>query len=164
MSITISTSPQRTIVYECFSTHCIKPAYEPTGDYDLFAWVRKGYCTGTMSPTLAPAPYTGICMYNSCTNSESTVNCILGSLRCRCSGNDCTKHDVVTTCTDKDVDLWSSSTDYVTGDVVRIGDRRYKCREWPFYPWCRNGAYKPMGGENNGFWKMAWTLDGVCPP
>ena len=65
------------------------------------------------------------------------------------------------TCDLKDVETWSKSIDYVTGDVVRIGNKRFKCREWPFYFWSRMEAYEPTMDDDD-IWKNAWRLDGTC--
>ena len=59
------------------------------------------------------------------------------------------------------VEPYSSFTSYDTGDVVRIGTKRFKCKGYPFSLWCRNVAYAPS--LRNGIWRDAWKEDGYCP-
>ena len=126
-----------------------------------------GKCEGSMSPTAAPAPYAGVCQYSKCVMKEnSQPNCIPGSNGCSCragqtAGMGCTKKAKTLTCTNTDVYAWASNVDYFTNDVVRVGNKRFKCRKWPNYFWCRTSAYKP-NMESNSIWTQAWTEDGMC--
>ena len=62
-------------------------------------------------------------------------------------------------CTTEDVLNYSTTTEYESGDVVRIGTKRYKCRGLPNGLWCKNPAYAPA--ESN-VWEQAWVEDGNC--
>jgi len=171
VALTVSTTPERKIVYKCRdwpkSGYCGQgDAYKPGTQYGYMAWDQAGYCDGTKAPTASPVAYTGDCQYSRCRMVDSTVVCTPGSTGCSCSAgqtasSSCTKDVEVEECTDTDVDAWSSSEDYLADDVVRKGLKRYKCRAWPRYFWCRQDVYKPTGADS-GLWKEAWTEDGMC--
>lgn len=180
VTIQVSSSPVRAIVYECRewpnTGYCNQGSgFEPGTQYGGMAWKLLGSCDGSMSPTQSPARYSGTCTYNQCVTAESptlTDSCVHGSSTdCTCtttgSGTSqvtvCTKPRMVTTCSNVAVDQWSSSTDYVKNDVIRLGAQRYKCREWPNYLWCRSSAYVPEPGTDSGVWTNAWAKDGTCP-
>jgi hypothetical protein len=171
VSLTVSTTPERRIVYKCQewpnSGYCNQgTGFKPNTQYGKMAWTMMGSCTGMMAPTAAPAAYAGQCQYSKCAMVSSTENCTPGSTGCSCragqtAGAGCTKKVETNVCTDTAVVAWSSGTNYVTDDVVRIGTKRYKCREWPNYFWCRMAAYKPTM-ESNGIWNQAWNENGMC--
>lgn len=176
VSHTVSSNPPRQIVYECKewpnTGYCNQGGFAPgVSKYDHMGWKLLGSCSGSMAPTASPITYdnsNGACQYNKCIKVEQTqTNCTPGSSGCSCLSGDtagvgCTKTVEVEQCTMTNVNAWSNMVDYVTDDVVRIGTKRYKCREWPNYLWCRMSAYSPKE-EDNGVWPQAWTLDGDCP-
>jgi hypothetical protein len=172
VSYTVSTDPVRKIVYECRqwpnSGYCNQgTGFEPTTTYSNLAWILKGSCDGTFAPTASPAAYTGTCTYNKCVTTEVSQVCTPGSTGCSCSAgqtasSSCVRDVDVETCTDTAVNVWSSSIDYVTDDVVRVGTARFRCREWPNFFWCRSAAYIPSLTDNN-IWPQAWRRDGTCP-
>ncbi|KAL7528614.1 hypothetical protein ACHAXR_002535, partial [Thalassiosira sp. AJA248-18] len=165
VTYTVSTNPVRKLVYECrtwpHSGYCSKAAFAPGSIHDSYGWTFLGSCTGSITPTPAPQPYAGTCIYTKCTMES----CTPGDAGCSCDANDAdTSSCKVEVCVENTpVDNYSKSVDYDTGDVVRIGDRRYKCREWPNYLWCRMKAYEPQIVDN-GVWPEAWEEDGTCLP
>mmetsp|Transcript_3382 Transcript_3382/g.6143 ORF Transcript_3382/g.6143 Transcript_3382/m.6143 type:complete len:657 (+) Transcript_3382:92-2062(+) len=172
VSYTVSDSPERKIVYKCRewpnTGYCNQGAgFTPGTEYGKMAWTLMGACEGSMAPTAAPAPYAGTCEYRKCVMVESTeTNCTPGSTGCSCrsgqtAGVGCTKKVETKVCTDTPVNAWVSSVDYFTNDVVRLGTKRFKCREWPNYFWCRMSAYRPST-ESNSIWNQAWTENGLC--
>lgn len=98
-------------------------------------WAIAGSCEGSNAPTLAPAPYTGLCQYQNCEHKEET---------CDCSDNDCPNRSgqtsgckkTTTECTMNDAKPYSESTTYRFGDVVRVGLQRFKCKGYPYGLWC----------------------------
>jgi hypothetical protein len=171
-SIAVSDTPSRKIVYKCkpwpADGWCNQAGYKPgdSSGYWKMAWDLMGACQGTLAPTVSPAVYTGTCEYNKCREVDSTVACTEGTAGCTtCSGTapnrSCTKVVRTQSCVMTDVDAWSNSFDYMTGDVVRLGAQRFKCRSWPNYLWCRQAAYKPTAEV--GIWSDAWYKDGTCP-
>ena len=87
---------------------------------------------GSMAPTSAPIAYKGDCFYDKVPEQTKT-----------------------------EVKVWDRLANYITGDVVRVGNKRFKCKEWPYFFWCRVSAYMPTL-ENDGIWALAWTKDSVC--
>jgi hypothetical protein len=166
---TVSAVPSRKIVYKCrpwpYTEWCNNPNYKPGSDLEKEAWTLVGACTGSTAPTLSPTPYVGTCQYNKCITVEEVESCVIGQTGCSCTGTMpalvCERMIEVEDCNNlEDVEMWSSSVDYVTDDVVRVGTKRFKCREWPNYFWCRSEAYVPT--EESGIWTNAWTVDGMC--
>ena len=131
--------------------------FAPGSQYGNMAWTLKGYCDGTVAPTASPIAYAGNCTYARDVTTEAP--CTSGTTGCVCHGASCTT--TVVTPTTFDVDAWNSATEYETGDVVRVGTKRYRCREWPNFFWCRQEAYRPTA-EGNSFSGQAWTEDGEC--
>jgi len=188
--VSATTGDERRVVYECkagaVAAYCKQKVFIPGGMYSAMAWTLKGYCDGTMSPTQAPTAYNNAdlptvnipvsCEVQTAANSnvklcyyEKTVTTT--SVSCMCGDSDCPnptglagastackKTTVETSCLS--VDTYSSSTSYDAGDVMRIGNARFKCREWPYNKWCRNSAYKPS--LEAGIWSKAWSTDGTC--
>ena len=64
-------------------------------------------------------------------------------------------------CTTENVLNYSPTTEYEPGDVVRIGTKRYKCKDSPNGLWCKIPAYAPAESD---YWEQAWMEDGTCPP
>ena len=152
------------------------------------AWTVKGYCDGTMSPTQAPTAYDNAVVLApsvpaTCeveTTATATINkcyyekdVTTTGVACTCSASDCPnptglvgtstackKTTVFTSC--PSVDVYSSSATYEAGDVVRIGNARFKCKAWPYYLWCSNSAYEPTTDPTD-IWTDAWSTDGTCP-
>ena len=147
------------------------------------AWDLKGYCEGTIAPTGSPTSYVNAALLTiptECTAaSTTTVNecyyekAITTPTPCTCGDSDCpnptglaasstacTKDVVTTSC--PSVDLYSSSTKYEAGDVVRIGTSKFVCKPWPYYLWCSQSAYAPSV-DAAGIWSDAWSTDGACP-
>merc|ERR1712115_92949 len=160
VSVTVSTTPERKIVYQCRewpnTGYCNQSAFQPgVSEHDFMGWTLMGACTGTFSPTSSPVAYSGTCEYSKCAMTDDTEQCTPGSNGCSCNVGDsagpgCIRDISVEVCTDTTVGVWSSSADYVTNDVVRVGTQRFKCREWPNYLWCGNSSYKPQIEE--GIW------------
>lgn len=167
VSVVVSTSPERKIVYECrpypFSGYCNQRGsqLEPGNEFSYLGWTLKGACDGTFSPTKSPIQFEGTCVYKTC---AEPVVCTPGSNYCSCSNGEvasssCTKPAV---CDDNTpIEVWSQPNTYDQGDVVRIGTQRYTCRVWPNSGWCKVKAYEPTS-ESGGIWEDAWELDGTC--
>jgi len=170
VSVTVSSSPERKVVYQCRkypnNGFCNQIGFEPGKSfYDRMAWDIMGSCTGTLSPTGAPAVYTGNCHYRKCVMTEGTEQCDPGSFGCSCSigqtpGPNCQRDIEVEQCTNADVNPWVSNLNYDQGDVIRVGTQRYKCRPWPYAGWCKLSAYRPP--LEPGIWTDAWEMDGNC--
>eukprot|EP00584_Thalassiosira_punctigera_P002647 CAMPEP_0172527200 /NCGR_PEP_ID=MMETSP1067-20121228/1937_1 /TAXON_ID=265564 ORGANISM="Thalassiosira punctigera, Strain Tpunct2005C2" /NCGR_SAMPLE_ID=MMETSP1067 /ASSEMBLY_ACC=CAM_ASM_000444 /LENGTH=652 /DNA_ID=CAMNT_0013310885 /DNA_START=110 /DNA_END=2068 /DNA_ORIENTATION=- len=169
VSYSVSSDPIRKILYKCRdwpnTGYCNQGAgFEPSTQYGSMAWTLMGACDGSIAPTAAPVVYSGPCEYNKCTTTR--VSCTPGESGCSCSSgtpatSSCKKD--LTTCEDVSVNTWSNNVDYTTGDVVRVGTKRFRCREWPNYLWCRMSSYKPVLTSSN-IWQQAWRTDGDCPP
>merc|ERR1712194_1278 len=178
VSIVVSTVPVRKIVYECRvypnNAYCNHgEAFKPDSQYGSIAWTVLGSCDGSMAPTSAPIAYEGDCFYDKIvvTKNTGTAPCAHGSssdCKCiTCTGTSCpqsyncskTTHD--TTIVQTQVTPWVSSYDYEEGEVIRAGNKRFKCKAWPFYFWCRMSAYQPTEDET-GIFSYAWTRDGIC--
>ena len=147
VSITTDTSSSYKLVYQCrefpFSGYCNqREVFAPGEQYDYLAWSFVGPCDGTLAPTNAPTAYSG--------------------------GAPCTYIKVDTTTSPMStpavtpVSAWSASTLYNTGDQVRIGAKKFQCKPWPYYFWCRVSVYAPTLSET-GLWTEAWSLAGTCP-
>jgi len=170
VTLTVSASPIRSIVYQCrefpYSGFCGQGiGFKPASKYGELAWTLKGSCTGTIAPTTSPVAYTGTCQYDRCRTTEGTVGCTAGSTGCSCTAGQtqtasCLRTVDVETCPPTDVDLWNNGESYATDDVVRVGLKRFRCREWPNFLWCSLSAYQPE--LEDGIWTNAWTEDGVC--
>jgi hypothetical protein len=134
------------VVYQCrefpYSGYCNQKGFAPGEQYDYMAWTLLGPCDGTLAPTSAPTTYSGSapCTYVKVTTATTP-----------------TSTPVVTA-----VDTWSASILYEAGDQVRIGAKKFQCKPWPFYFWCRVSAYAPTLSET-GLWTEAWSLAGACP-
>mmetsp|Transcript_21631 Transcript_21631/g.49554 ORF Transcript_21631/g.49554 Transcript_21631/m.49554 type:complete len:670 (-) Transcript_21631:115-2124(-) len=186
--VSATTGDERRVVYECkagaVAAYCTQKAFVPGGDFSSMAWTLKGYCDGTISPTQAPTAYTntgGQTAPATCEVEAAAVTTInkcfyekdvkTTGVSCTCSDSDCpnpngqttgcTKTTVETSC--PSVDAYSSSATYEAGDVVRIGNARFKCKAWPHYLWCSNSAYEPTTDPTD-IWTDAWSTDGTCPP
>eukprot|EP00571_Detonula_confervacea_P016686 CAMPEP_0172309786 /NCGR_PEP_ID=MMETSP1058-20130122/10649_1 /TAXON_ID=83371 /ORGANISM="Detonula confervacea, Strain CCMP 353" /LENGTH=366 /DNA_ID=CAMNT_0013022475 /DNA_START=89 /DNA_END=1189 /DNA_ORIENTATION=- len=174
VSITVSTSPERKIVYECRgwpnSGYCNQQgtSLDPGKTYGYLGWTLKGACTGSLAPSSAPQMYpAGQCFYTKCYTATNcspgslAENSVSGSNACSCgngdtAGTSCTQ----TTCDDGvEVTGYSSSVTYVSGDIVRMGSQKFTCN---VPGWCNQGAYKPEL-EEDGIWKQAWSKSGNCP-
>ena len=127
------------VVYQCrefpLSGFCNQVGFAPGEQYDYMAWTLLGLCDGTLAPTIAPTEYSGSCTYAKV---------------------------VITTPTPAPVDPWSAGTMYEAGDQVRIGAKKFQCKPYPYYFWCRLSAYAPTLSET-GLWTEAWTPAGTCP-
>lgn len=160
-------SADRQIVYECkpfpFTAYCkAGDKFSPRAEFGDLAWNLVGACEGTSSPTASPVEYSGtMCKYSRC--REEDVACACELVNCpsvpgQVSG--CIGRKSV--CFETDVDPYDADgRDYVSGDVVRVGLLRFKCRSWPYGLWCRNSEYAPKV-ESGGIWSDAWTKDGTC--
>ena len=166
---TVSTAPERKIVFACReypnTGFCNQSGFRPGSKHAHMAWTLIGACSGTLNPTASPVAYTGTCTYNKCVEVDDTEPCTPGSTGCSCGASDaagpsCQRAIKREDCSDVDVNLWSNSVDYTEGDVVRIGTKRFRCREWPFKLWCKVEAYMPM--LEPGIWSQAWLEDGTC--
>jgi len=167
----------RQVVYECkddvhSSKYCTDQSSNlaPGEMFGYLGWTLKGYCDGTMTPTSAPTSYEGKAWYIKC--NDSLTSCspgeksnpgieAPGSSDCSCSANtDSGSHCKRQVCSYVEVKVYSSSTNYDAGDVVRVGNERYKCKGHPFTGWCSMGdRYEPEIGD---IWSDAWTKDGIA--
>lgn len=121
VSLVISATPARRVVYECksgaFSAYCSQPAFVPGGQNTAMAWDIKGYCEGTISPTASPVSYQGNCKFTKCVISKEV---------CSCSHSDCPSTNgqtkgctkEVITCSEHPVEPYSRSAHYDEGDAV----------------------------------------------
>ncbi|EJK66698.1 hypothetical protein THAOC_12356, partial [Thalassiosira oceanica] len=158
VSLVISATPARRVVYECksgaFSAYCSQPAFVPGGQNTAMAWDIKGYCEGTISPTASPVSYQGNCKFTKCVISKEV---------CSCSHSDCPSTNgqtkgctkEVITCSEHPVEPYSRSAHYDEGDAVRVQTERFRCKGWPF------SSYAPSLEE--GPWNEAWVKEGSCP-
>ena len=53
-----------------------------------------------------------------------------------------------------------NNSNYDAGDWVRVGGKKYQCKPYPFYLWCRKAAYAPE--TPNGIWRDAWSSGKNC--
>merc|ERR1712086_354551 len=117
--------------------------------------------------------YEGDCFYAKTvvTKNTGTAPCAHGSsTECKCitcTGTSCPQSytcskpiDTVST-EQTEVKPWVSSYEYEEGEVIRAGNKRFKCKAWPYYFWCRMSAYQPNVDET-GIFSNAWTRDGIC--
>jgi len=173
-----------TLVYECkpypYDGYCKQTDFAPGTKNGRSAWELKGLCEGTMAPTGSPIAYANdpldsipieceaetaaggsvdTCYYTKAVTTQESCTCEdadcpnpLGL-----SGAACTKDVTVTHC--PTVELFSPSATYGAGEVVRVGTKRFKCKDWPFYQHCGVPYYAPTG-EDYG---AAWRDDGDCP-
>lgn len=170
VSYELSSEPPRSVVFRCRpwpnNQYCNQAGFAPGSDLQRWAWELLGSCEGTLAPTDAPAPYSGTCEYDK-------VTCILDN--CLCSEPDCPNPgnlaDTSTSCTKElcttvawPVETWSDDATYVQGDVVRVGDQRFRCRDYPYSLWCTWETYMPSRDPGETVWTGAWTMDGTCPP
>merc|ERR1712086_880089 len=105
------------------------------------------------------------------TKNTGTAPCAHGSstdCKCiTCTGTSCpqsytcSKPTHTTDTVQTAVTPWVSSYQYEEGEVVRAGNKRFKCKAWPHYFWCRMSAYQPTD-EETGIFSNAWTRDGIC--
>jgi hypothetical protein len=166
----------RTVVYQCrefpYEGWCKQTEPQECIDPDTCGWKAVGFCRGTRSPTASPTRYTGTCRYDKCVDVEgtetSTVSTCNGVSDCTCTGSGetevCTKttKTINTVCTPTDVNNYSSSATYDAHDVVRVGRKRFKCKDFPYSGWCSSGVlYAPLTGPH---WTRAWDEDGICTP
>jgi len=121
VSLTVSSTPERTVVYKCKAWpqtgYCNQGSgFKPGTKYGKMAWELVGHCDGTISPTLAPTPYQGndaapfLCTYTkeepsptvteSCTHGSSTdctcVN-VQSTEPCTCSDAGCSNYGICST-------------------------------------------------------------------
>jgi hypothetical protein len=63
---------------------------------------------------------------------------------------------------DKDADgcpdLFVAGTSYEEGDLVELNTVVYKCKSWPYAPWCSKSGYEPDGDNSD----KAWEVIGHC--
>jgi len=174
VSFSVSESPSRDLVYQCREypnvRYCNQGAtFAPNSQFGTMAWTLIGACSGTLAPTGSPVQYMGMCQFDKCVIVETVQpNCVPGSDGCSClagfpAGADCVKTIETENCTPQNVNPWSSSVQYVEDDVVRLGAKQFKCRQWPNFIWCSLEAYMPTMDEDD-FWPQAWTAIQDCPP
>jgi len=178
VSLVVSSVPVRKIVYECRvwpnTEYCNQgEGFKPGTVYGNMAWTMKGSCDGSITPTSAPIAYEGDCFYDKIVviKNTGTTPCAHGSSNdctcITCTGTSCpqsytcSKPTDTTNTVQTTVKPWVSSYDYEEGEVIRAGNKRFKCKAWPFYFWCRMSAYEPTEDET-GIFSYAWTRDGIC--
>ena len=177
MSLSPTTSPSasptiddgvRIVVYECDVGPAYCSQFDPADGLGL-GWKAVGHCRGTRVPSMAPTQYGGTCTYEKCVGtaspttspSSSPSKVPTGSPSGSPTGDDLERRNLKV-CTTEDVLNYSPTTDYEPGDVVRIGTKRYKCKDSPNGLWCKISAYAPS--LKPGIWSDAWIEDGTCPP
>ena len=143
VSVAVVGSSSYKNVYVCrefpYSGYCSQSGFAPGEQYDYMAWTLLGPCDGTLAPTSAPTAYSGECTYTKMVTTSPTPTPV-----------------------ETPVGTWAAGTLYESGDQVRIGAKKFQCKPWPFYLWCRMAAYKPTLSET-GLWTEAWTVAGECP-
>ena len=145
VSVAIKGSPLYKNVYVCrefpYSGYCSQRGFAPGEQYDYMAWTLLGPCDGTLAPTSTPTSYSGgaLCMYTKVVTTTPTPTPVATP-----------------------VGTWTAGTLYEAGDQVRIGSKKFQCKPWPFYLWCRMSAYSPTLSLT-GLWTEAWTDAGTCP-
>lgn len=175
VSIEVSDSPERKVVYQCREwpegDHCVKGDANmmPGALYGHLGWMLKGSCEGSIAPTTSPTPFGDPCQYIkcadpvTCSGGQAVANAVAGSTACSCDANPpdgatCTQ----TTCTVVDIEPWSSSTTYESGDYVRIGGDQYRCKNGNASGWCNMAAYQPTEmSPNVSIWDDAWIFEGT---
>ena len=155
-------------MYKCDAGPGYCSQFDPASNTGL-GWKAVGSCRGTRSPTNSPTLYGGTCTYEKCVGTASPTTSPSSSPSKVPTGSPSGSPTVVglsrrnlqagTVCTTEDVLNYSTTTEYESGDVVRIGTKRYKCRGLPNGLWCKNPAYAPA--ESN-VWEQAWVEDGNC--
>jgi hypothetical protein len=139
VSLVVSDTPDRAVVYECKGwpngAYCnAGPNFAPDSANVNLGWTLKGYCDGTISPTISPSVYP----LQKCKWFNGTTAVV--------------------------INVWSASNlnSYVEGTRVRKHTRIYKCKGWPYALWCRTSGYEPEESANwNDAWVragdcMAW--------
>ena len=143
VSVAVVGSSSYKNVYVCrefpYSGYCSQSGFAPGEQYDYLAWTLLGPCDGTLAPTSAPTAYSGECTYTKMDTTSPTPTPL-----------------------ETHVGTWAAGTLYESGDQVHIGAKKFQCKPWPFYLWCRLAAYKPTLLET-GLWTEAWTVAGECP-
>ena len=135
--VSVFVSPGQAVIYECKAwpngAYCnAGENYSPTSDNVNMGWTLKGYCDGTIAPTMAPVVYTPAvkCRWYNGTQAVTISNWAEASL-----------------------------STYIAGTRVRKEDRIYKCKGYPNSLWCKMAAYEP---EVTAYWTDAWTTAGTC--
>lgn len=137
VSVIVSDSPDRAIVYACKGwpngAYCnAGPNFSPDSDNVNMGWTLKGYCDGTIAPTISPSVY---------------------GPAPKCRWYNGTQAIIINVWDENDV------SDYGPGVRVRKHTRIYKCKGWPNGLWCKTAGYEP---EEDANWKDAWTAAGEC--
>jgi hypothetical protein len=60
--------------------------------------------------------------------------------------------------TDSCPDIFVAGTSYEEGDLVELNTVVYKCKSWPYAPWCSKSGYEPDGDNSD----KAWEVIGHC--
>lgn len=132
------------IVYQCrdfpYSGYCNQKGFAPGDQYADMAWTKIGPCEGTQPPTSAPTEFIpgASCTYVKIIKTTPTSTSVVTPIA-----------------------KWTSGTLYEAGDQVRIGAKKFQCKPYPFYLWCRMAAYAPTDSAT-GLWTDAWTPAGTC--
>jgi len=153
------------VVYQCkFSVsglHCPQAGYEPgvAHSHDVnglplwsYVWDVLGTCSGSApapTPVVVPvpaAPTPIIVPVSAPATPPPTAPPTTTAALTNCDG----------------VGVWSDTTVYSSGDVVRAGDDKYKCKPHPASLWCSLITYAP-GFSAPGYYMHAWDLVGTCP-
>merc|ERR1711935_5502 len=180
VSLVVSSVPVRKIVYECRvwpnTEYCNQgEGFKPGTVYGNMAWTMKGSCDGSITPTSAPIAYEGDCFYDKIVviKNTGTTPCAHGSSNdctcITCTGTSCpqsytcSKPTDTTNTVQTTVKPWVSSYDYEEGEVIRAGNKRFKCKAWPFYFWCRMSAYEPTEDETGIFLTPGPGMGSVTP-
>ena len=156
--VTISKNAAGTlgIVWKCkigqTEKWCDAEGYAPGTDYAHLAWEKVGHCDGTLSPTTAPTPFTGLCQYKKILpNSSNGEYVVLQADSWKKNG------DTVST-TGVALQL------YGEGDLVRYGDDTSVCSGWPYTPYCLVWSpFKQDGSAYNSMLSnLGWPTVSTC--
>eukprot|EP00804_Cyclotella_cryptica_P008811 CCRYP_020119-RA/>CCRYP_020119-RA protein AED:0.08 eAED:0.08 QI:1508/1/1/1/0.83/0.42/7/0/389 len=136
VSVNAPNHSEKRFVYQCkawpYGAYCSSGvSFAPGTDSGELGWNLMGWCDATVTTTSTTStPYVGTCEW---LNGTSPVT----------------------------INPWSARaiSTYSAGTRVRVSNQIYKCKEWPFYLWCRSVAYEP---ENSQYWGDAWTKAGTC--
>jgi len=164
VSVTRSVSPLRQVIYICktwpFSLHC--PLFAPTDFGGDLSWTMAGRCDGTIAPTSSPVQFTGMSTYMKCRMHDTPCKCGLSGCPVANGRQNTGCNRKERTCNEAEVLVYDPSNgDYFEGDVVRVGQERFKCLAWPNSLWCPNPAYAPRGERTGSIWSDAWKVDGT---
>eukprot|EP00804_Cyclotella_cryptica_P020912 CCRYP_009250-RA/>CCRYP_009250-RA protein AED:0.06 eAED:0.04 QI:0/0/0/0.75/0.66/0.5/4/0/652 len=141
-SVSVSNAAHHSVVYECKSwpdgAFCNAGSYFAPDSVNVnMGWTLKGYCEGTITPTMSPVVYP----------------------TSKCSWYNGTKPVIIETWSTNNLAL------YTAGTRVRKNDRIYRCNEYPYSLWCKMSAYEPEKSQYwTDAWTKAGRCPNISSP